>query len=64
MADASRIEKVLYKGDGFVRRRTTDVRKKKVKIEEFTDVPLDINWEPVPVFGDYGSVTRVDREPN
>ncbi len=64
LADASRIEKVVYKTDGFVRRRTTDVRKKKVKIEEFTDVPLDINWEPVPVFGDYRSVTRVDREPN
>ncbi len=63
LADASRIEKVVYKPDGFVRRRTTDVRKRKDTIEEFSDVPLDINWEPVPTFGDYRSLTRVDREP-
>lgn len=61
--DASRIEKVVYKTDGYVRRKTIDVRKRKETIEEFSDVPLDINWEPVPVFGDYRSVTRVDREP-
>ena len=40
------------------------MRTRKETIEEFMDVPLDINWEPVPVFGDYTSVTRVDREPN
>lgn len=64
LEDASSIEKVVYKTDGYVRRKKIDVRKRKETIEEFTDVPLDINWEPVPVFGDYRSVTRVDREPN
>lgn len=63
LEDASRIQNVLYTTDGHVRRTTTEVRKRRDKIEEFSDVPLDINWEPVPVFGDYGSVTRVDREP-
>ncbi len=61
-SDASTIEKTSYKTNGFVRRTTTDVRKKRDKVEEFKDVPLDINWEPVPVFGNYTSVTRVDRE--
>ena len=62
--DASRIEAVEYTTDGLVRRTTTDVRRQKDKIEEFSDVPLDINWEPVPAFGDYRSVTRLDREPS
>ncbi|MDQ3641612.1 MAG: hypothetical protein M3450_09160 [Actinomycetota bacterium] len=61
--DASSIEKVVYKTDGYVRRKKIDVRKRRETMEEFTDVPLDINWEPVPVFGDYRSVSRVHREP-
>ena len=51
-SDASRIEAIEYTTNGFVRRTTTNVRRRRDKIEEFTDVPLDINWEPVPVFGD------------
>ena len=62
--EASTIEAVEYTTEGLVRRTTTNVRKKKDKIEEFSDVPLDINWEPVPAFGDYRSLTRLDREPN
>ena len=62
--DASRIEAVEYTTDGIVRRTTTNVRTRKDKVEEVSDVPLDGNWEPVPAFGDYRSVTRLDREPN
>lgn len=63
LGDASRIEMVDYSADGHVRRTSIDVPRKLETVEEFSDVPLDINWEPVPAFGDYRSVTRLDREP-
>ncbi len=62
--DASRIEAVEYTTDGLVRRTTTNVRRGKDEVEDVSDVPLGSNWEPVPAFGDYRSVTRLDREPN
>ena len=62
LTDAAVIEKLLFERDGVVRRRLTDVKTRDVTTEHWSDVPLDINWERVPAFGDYQSLTRLDRE--
>ena len=61
--DAEFIEDVEYTREGTVTRECTDVRTREVTTEHWSDVPLDINWERVPEFGDYRSLTRLDREP-
>jgi hypothetical protein len=29
---------------------------------EYTDVPVEANWEPIPRFGDYRSIARYERD--
>lgn len=60
--EATFIEEFTYEQDGTVRREVDDARANEISAEHYSDVPLDINWEPVPKFGDYRSVTRLDRE--
>ena len=63
LAEADRVETLTYRPDGRVHQEIADSRVDELILCDYTDVPLELNWEPVPVFGDYGSLTRLDREP-
>jgi hypothetical protein len=59
--EAARIESVLCKPSGYLRRKLEDKNSKTVQISEYTSVPVNSNWEPSPQFGDWGSVIRYER---
>lgn len=61
MNEATLVESILWeKLGGVVRRRVNDG--KTVHAEDYRDVPSDANWEPYPVFGDFASIAREDRD--
>ena len=62
--EAVLMEEWTYTPEGIARHRVTDYRKNVVTQDEYSDVPLDINWEPVPPFGEYEGVSRAEREPD
>lgn len=59
--EASKIENVLFKPDGYSRKRVDDKSSDDIETAEYTDVPVDSNWEPVPKFGEWESVIRYER---
>ena len=61
--DALLIESIHYEQDGTVRQTTKDKTVREIVEKTIKDVPLDINWEKVPQFGQWDSVARYDREP-
>jgi hypothetical protein len=63
LSDAELIETVTYQQDGAAHQEIVDARRNELTLQDYSGVPLDINWEPVPVFGNYRSVARLDREP-
>jgi hypothetical protein len=63
MTGANLTEELRYQQDGVVDREVRDDTAHEVRRQTITDVNLDINWEPVPQFGQWDSVTRLDREP-
>jgi hypothetical protein len=63
LAEARLVETITYRQDGTVHQEIEDPGRGEVILQDFTGVPLDINWEPVPRFGDYRSVARLDRAP-
>ncbi|MFB9927095.1 hypothetical protein ACFORO_18655 [Amycolatopsis halotolerans] len=61
MNEAVFIEDVFWeKPDGVVRRVFRQGN--SVSSEDYRDVPIDANWEPYPVFGDFASIAREDRD--
>ena len=44
-------------------REVRDEQADEIRNIKYRDVKLDINWEPVPVFGDWEAIARYDREP-
>jgi hypothetical protein len=61
MNEATLIEDVFWaEPDGVVRRELR--RGNSVSAEDYRDVPIDANWEPYPVFGDFASIARKDRD--
>ena len=63
MSGATLTEELTYRQDGVVQREVRDDAAHEVRRQTITDVSLDINWEPVPRFGEWDSVARLDREP-
>lgn len=61
LSDAIVHEDVRFRDDGRVQRVITDKDKGFRDTVDYTDVPLDTNWEPVPAFGDYDSIARFER---
>jgi hypothetical protein len=59
--DASRIEDLAYQEDGYVMRIVRDKVAQEKTTQEFRDVPVAGNWEPVPRFGEYTSIARRER---
>jgi hypothetical protein len=62
LAQASIYETVDYREDGYVKRTVKNKAENFKETVEYTDVPVDTNWEPIPVFGDYRSIARYDRD--
>ncbi|MGW5052725.1 hypothetical protein [Actinokineospora sp. NPDC004072] len=62
LSDASSHETVTYREDGYVKRLIRNKVDRVQETVEYTDVPVDANWEPVPAFGDYRSIARYDRD--
>jgi hypothetical protein len=60
-SEAARIENILFKPDGYSRKRVDDSSSDNIEISEYKDVSMDSNWEPVPRFGEWGSVIRYER---
>jgi hypothetical protein len=60
-ADAVQQEEIQYREDGYVRRILIDKTEAVKDTTEYSDVPVDDNWEPVPTFGDYRSIARKER---
>ncbi|MBX9388414.1 hypothetical protein ACFPZ0_09715 [Streptomonospora nanhaiensis] len=59
---ASRIEETSFREDGYVKLVEIDKDKNEKITSEYTDVPVEANWEPVPDFGDYASMVRWERQ--
>jgi hypothetical protein len=59
---ASKVTTLTYGEDGIAYEEIDDSIAETVEVISRSDVPLDINWEQVPKFGDWSMVARLDRE--
>lgn len=62
MSGANRIESLEYRPDGYLRRTIDDDSSDRIEVIEYKDVPVDVNWEPEPKFGNWASIARYDRD--
>jgi hypothetical protein len=60
---ATKVTTLAYNQDGIVHEAIDDSIAGTEEVISRSDVPLDINWEKVPDFGDWSSVARWNREP-
>lgn len=61
LSDAVVHEEIRYREDGYVERVITNKAEHYRETVEYTDVPVDKNWEPLAPFGDYTSIARFER---
>ncbi|MFE3442564.1 hypothetical protein ACFXNW_06000 [Nocardia sp. NPDC059180] len=61
ISEADMVDVLAYRADGVVRRTVRDGREQQRRVTDFHDVRVDLNWEPVPAFGDWTSIARRDR---
>lgn len=59
---ASVVESLEYSQDGYMCRSINDKSLDHIKKIEYTDVPVDVNWEPMPEFGRWESIARYNRD--
>lgn len=59
---ATRVTTLAYNQDGIVHESIDDSVAGTEEVISRSDVPLDINWEQVPEFGDWSRVARWNRE--
>jgi hypothetical protein len=62
LGESELIEKISYREDGTVHRQIRDKKAKEKRDTDYRNVKLDINWEPIPKFGDWASIARFDRD--
>lgn len=62
LISASTVTNLHYRQDGVVSETVHDHNAKMVSTVDRSDVPVDINWEPVPKFGEWARVSRYSRE--
>jgi hypothetical protein len=60
--EASIVETISFREDGYVRQTIDDSSVDGVSVYEYSGVPMNTNWEPMPAFGDWASVARRDRK--
>jgi hypothetical protein len=61
-SDSTSHETVYFREDGYVKRIVTNKAEQYKETIEYTDVPVDANWERIPTFGDYRSIARYERD--
>jgi hypothetical protein len=61
MSGATLTEELRYSQDGVVQREVRDDVARETRRQTITDVSLAINREPVPRFGEWDSVARLNR---
>jgi hypothetical protein len=59
---ATKVTTLSYNQNGIVHEAIDDVIGETSEVISRSDVPLDINWEQVPDFGDWSGVARWSRE--
>ncbi|SDU33175.1 hypothetical protein [Jiangella alkaliphila] len=62
LSDSASHETVHLREDGYVKRVVKNKVENVQETVEYDDVPVDANWEPIPSFGDYGSIARYERD--
>jgi hypothetical protein len=60
--ETARTDHARYSQDGTVKYEARDRAANEIRRTEISGVNLDINWEPVPVFGRWESIIRRNRE--
>jgi hypothetical protein len=60
-SESTKRETYSYREDGHARRVVVDEIEQYKDTAEWSEVPIDKNWEPVPSFGDYWSIARRER---
>ncbi|TWD83151.1 hypothetical protein FB561_4309 [Kribbella amoyensis] len=61
LSSSSWHETVNYREDGTVKRVVKNKVERSQEVFEYTDVPMDSQWEDLPVFGNYRSIARYER---
>jgi hypothetical protein len=61
LSSATKLTSFSYDQDGIAHETIDGSAAGTVETISRPDVPLDINWEPVPEFGDWESISRWDR---
>jgi hypothetical protein len=62
LSTATKVTTLSYNQDGIVHEAIDDLVAGTEEVISRSDVPLDINWEQVPEFGDWSKVARWNRE--
>lgn len=62
MDEAALFEEVRFSLDGTSRTITDDKSKPVLDVVDRRDVDLAANWEPIPEFGDWEGLGRLDRK--
>lgn len=59
--DSNANEKYTYRENGYAKHVSINEDENVKETIEYTDVPVEMNWEPVPEFGDFKSIARWER---
>lgn len=59
--DAVTINEVHEEPNGYMKHIVIDKDENTKETTEYRDVPNETNWEPVPEFGQWDSISRFDR---
>ncbi|MEU6130986.1 hypothetical protein ABZ805_17595 [Saccharopolyspora sp. NPDC047091] len=59
---ASVIERVSYNPDGIIQHEVIDKVAEEKTVRDISDVDVTMNWENIPSFGEWDSVSRFDRK--
>jgi hypothetical protein len=62
LSSATKVTSFSYSQDGVAHETIDDSAAGTVETISRSDVPLNINWEQVPEFGDWASISRWDRQ--
>lgn len=61
ISNSTKTEEAYQKKDGYTRRIIIDEENNTKETMEYRGVPVEGNWEPVPEFGSWESISRHDR---
>jgi hypothetical protein len=62
ISEAIRFEDIEIHKDGYMKRVIIDKQNNTKETIEYSDVPVEPNWEPIPEFGSWLSISRYERQ--